>query len=61
MWQTRPHGSVNRVEHRNPQQVHDQWEHSHHLKEQEYLRSHGQTVTFVEIVHKILKKRLFIK
>ena len=56
MRQTWPNSSVNRVEDRHPQQVHDQQEHSHHLKEQEYLRSYGQTVTFVEIVQKILKK-----
>ena len=56
MRQTWPNSSVNRVEDRHPQQVHDQQEHSHPLKEQEYLRSYGQTVTFVEIVQKILKK-----
>ena len=55
MWQTRPNISVNRVQHRHPQQVHDQREHSHHLKEQEYLCSHGQTIRFVEIVQKILE------
>ena len=37
---TWPDGFEDHVENRHPQQVHDQGEHCHHLKEQEDLSSH---------------------
>ena len=39
----------------DPEEVHDQWEHCHHLEEEEYLCCYCQYVRLVEVVEEILK------
>ena len=53
--QPRPHRLVDGVEDGDPEEIHDQWEHRHHLEEEEHLGRHSQLVTLVEVIEEVLK------
>ena len=52
-----PRGVVECVEDGDPEEVHDQREHRHHLEEEEHFGCYSQPVKHMEVIQEVLERK----